>query len=369
VQRIEVSCYHTLSYVGEDFYGRNGDLQTKISPNATSGTDTTRYTYDAFGNLTRVVMPNDDVIQYVIDGQNRRIAKKVNGRIVDKWLYAGQLTPVAELDSANDIIARFSGGYMNKRDTIYQIITDHLGSPKLVVNVQTGIVVQKIDYDEFGNVTFDSNPGFQPFGFAGGLYDPETKLVRFGARDYDAETGRWTKKDPIGFGGRESNLYEYVVNDPIQGIDPSGLQGIGITYGAQGELGSGTYGAGLGGQVFGGAGLFYNPTNGIPSAGAFAGGGKVEYQNNDPYAQRPCEKGDQVWGVSAGAGVGVFFTNAKDVTQLGGPFSTLNVNLYVVSIQIAIKGSTWYGALTFGKGIGLSTSSYTTQTPITEKRP
>ena len=77
----------------------------------------------------------------------------------------------------------------NKRDTIYQIITDHLGSPRLVVNVATGIVVQRMDYDEFGNVTYDSNPGFQPFGFAGGLYDTETKLVRFGARDYDAERG------------------------------------------------------------------------------------------------------------------------------------------------------------------------------------
>ncbi|MDH5679538.1 MAG: RHS repeat-associated core domain-containing protein, partial [Nitrospinota bacterium] len=43
----------------------------------------------------------------------------------------------------------------------------------------------------------DTNPGFQPFGFAGGLYDQHTKLTRFGARDYDAHAGRWTSKDPI----------------------------------------------------------------------------------------------------------------------------------------------------------------------------
>jgi RHS repeat-associated protein len=50
-------------------------------------------------------------------------------------------------------------------------------------------------------VTADSNPGFQPFGFAGGLYDPDTGLVRFGARDYDAAAGRWTANDPRGLAG------------------------------------------------------------------------------------------------------------------------------------------------------------------------
>ena len=178
---------------------------------------------NALGNLAQVVMPNGDVIQYVIDGQNRRIGEKVNGRWLHKWLYAGQLAPVAELDSADNVVARFSGGYMNKRDTIYQIITDHLGSPRLVVNVSTGAVVQRMDYDEFGNVIYDSNPGFQPFGFAGGLYDPETKLVRFGARDYDAEIGRWTSKDPIGFEGG-LNVYVYVDGDPVNWTDPTGLQ-------------------------------------------------------------------------------------------------------------------------------------------------
>jgi len=49
-----------------------------------------------------------------------------------------------------------------------------------------------------------------PFGFAGGLYDPLTKLVHFGFRDYDSYTGKWTAKDPIGFAGGDSNLYGYV---------------------------------------------------------------------------------------------------------------------------------------------------------------
>jgi RHS repeat-associated protein len=213
-----------LRYAGTEYlYTRNGDLQTKIS-----GTDTTKYTYDTFGNLTQVVMPpvpsgNGDVIQYVIDGQNRRIAKKVNGRIVDKWLYAGQLTPVAELDSANNIIARFSGEYMNRKDTVFQMISDYLGCVRLVVNVNTGAIAQKLDYDEFGNVIYDSNPGFQPFGFGGGLYDNDTKLVRYGERDYDPRVGRWIHKDPVGFEDGY-DVYAYCENDPINQIDPTGLQ-------------------------------------------------------------------------------------------------------------------------------------------------
>jgi hypothetical protein len=43
-------------------------------------------------------------------------------------------------------------------------------------------------YDEFGRVLSNTNPGFQPFGFAGGIYEVDTGLVRFGARDYDAVT-------------------------------------------------------------------------------------------------------------------------------------------------------------------------------------
>jgi RHS repeat-associated protein len=102
-----------------------------------------------------------------------------------------------------------------------RILSNYLGSARLVDHVH-GAVAQRIDYDEFGVVTNDTSPGFQPFGFAGGLYDPDTKLIRFGARDYDPETGRWTAKDPIGFAGGDPNLYGYVLNDPVNLVDPEG---------------------------------------------------------------------------------------------------------------------------------------------------
>jgi len=61
--------------------------------------------------------------------------------------------------------------YMVKGGVTYRIVADHLGSPRLIVDVATGTVVQELRYDAFGNVLLDTNPGFQPFGFAGGLYD------------------------------------------------------------------------------------------------------------------------------------------------------------------------------------------------------
>jgi RHS repeat-associated protein len=81
---------------------------------------------------------------------------------------------------------------------------------RLVVNTTTGVPAQQIDYDAWGTPTYVTGPAdFQPFGFAGGLHDPDTGLVRFGARDYDPETGTWTVKDPIRFDSLGINLYGY----------------------------------------------------------------------------------------------------------------------------------------------------------------
>ena len=206
-------------------YTANGELLTKSGISGTTG-----YAYDEFGNLRSATLPGGTKIDYVIDANDRRIGKKVNGTLEQGFLYDGQLQIVAELDGAGEVVSRFIYGdrlnvpaYMIKSGVTYRIISDHLGSPRLVINPATGNIIQRMDYDEYGNVLTDTNPGFQPFGFAGGLYDRDTGLTRFGARDYDPHTGRWTAKDPIGFDGEDTNLYAYVENDPINFIDPLGL--------------------------------------------------------------------------------------------------------------------------------------------------
>lgn len=214
-----------LTYGGATYtYSANGELTSK-----TEGASITTYDYDVVGNLRKVTLPDGRIIEYIIDAANRRVGKKVNGELVQGFLYQDRLKPIAELDGSGNIVSRFVYAdkanvpeYMIKNGTTYRIITDHLGSPRFVINSADGSVAQQMDFDEFGNVILDTNPGFQPFGFSGGLYDRNTDLVRFGARDYDAETGRWTGKDLVLFGGGDTNLYGYLTADPINFIDYSG---------------------------------------------------------------------------------------------------------------------------------------------------
>lgn len=206
-------------------YGANGELKTK-----SAGGQTTTYTYDALGNLTNVALPGGPTIDYIVDGLGRGVGKKVDGNLVKGFLYENKLRVVAELDASNNVVSTFVYGtkvnvpeYMIKAGGTYRFITDHLGTVRLVVNVSDGTIAQRLDYDEFGFVINNTAPGLQPFGFAGGLFDADSQLVRFGARDYNGQTGRWTSKDPTLWGGMQVNLYMYVGNDPINSKDPAGL--------------------------------------------------------------------------------------------------------------------------------------------------
>ncbi len=213
-------------------YNADGELTSKTD---TAANQQTTFEYSTFGRLRSATLPGGQQITYITDGLGNRVARQVDGQTTSSYLYApGMINPVAELDENGNLEASFiyatkshSPDYMVKDSVTYRMISDQLGSIRLVVNAQTGAVVQELEYDTFGQVLSDSNPGFQPFAFAGGLYDSDTRLTHFGAREYDAELGRWTSSDPIGFAGGDSNLYGYVVQDPVNLIDPSGLYGFG----------------------------------------------------------------------------------------------------------------------------------------------
>ena len=239
-------------------YGKNGELTQRDIKTAT-GVKTWTYAYDALGNLITVVKPDMDntgapntTYTYLVDGQGRRIGKreKVGAgaeSIKKRWLYRNQLAPLAELTSTGELEALFIyGSRPNVPDLVikrsvaqngvvsyktYRLFSDQLGSPRMAVNVDDkDDIPYRVDYSAFGVPEWKGTGAFAtpkfdwiPFGFAGGLFDPNTELVRFGARDYDPSIGRWISKDPILFDGGQANLYVYVGNDPVNLADPSGL--------------------------------------------------------------------------------------------------------------------------------------------------
>jgi len=211
-------------------YYDNGEVKTK-----TNAASVWTYHYDALSRLRKVVRANGTSYEYVVDGEGRRIAKKVNGTITRRWLYGKGLSPIAELDGSGAVVARYVyGSRTNTPDLVirdgktYRLISDQLGSPRYAVNVANkDDVPYQVSYGPMGAATVTgglaaTSISWIPFGFAGGLYDPDTGLVHFGAREYDPEIGRWTSKDPSRFRGG-SNLYMYSWNDPVNFRDATGL--------------------------------------------------------------------------------------------------------------------------------------------------
>ena len=195
-----------------------------------SAAGTTTYDYSLRGELLSVDLTDGRSITYDHDPMGRRIAKKIDGTVIEKYLWRDNTTLLAVYDGSDNLIERFN--YADGRlpismlsgSSTYYMMYDQVGSLRRIVDT-TGNTVKRIDYDSFGNIISDSNASFEvPFGFAGGLHDIDTGLVRFGARDYDTGIGRWTAKDPIDFAGGDVNLYGYVFNDPVNLIDPYGLE-------------------------------------------------------------------------------------------------------------------------------------------------
>ncbi|UXR63257.1 hypothetical protein EZJ49_09215 [Bdellovibrio bacteriovorus] len=250
------------------------------------------YSYGPLGKMKSYVQANGKQGELLENAQGQTVRWMRNGASLRYDMYEG-----VRLVGTFDEVARTSQfyvhgeyvltpSYMTYKGRAYRFITDHLGSPRLIVDVENGKILQEIEYDVWGKVLRDTNVGVQPFSFAGGIVNHDTGFVRFGARDYDPETGRWTSKDPILFSGGDTNLYGYVNSDPINGIDPSGLKTrILITRNALG------FGNHVALQVDnGGSPILYDPGGSFGGAksgtGAFDGGAAVS-AGNDKHRSPP----------------------------------------------------------------------------------
>ncbi len=257
----------TATYDGRDALTRRGTTTYTYDSAGRLATETTpagstAYTYDRAGHLLAVSPSSGPKVEYVLDATGRRIGTKVGGELVGGFAYIDPLRPAAELDAGGGVTERFVYGlatsapaYVVRDGKTLLVVTDDVGTPRLLVDSANGSLIGQLQTDALGRTTSDTDPGLLPFGFAGGLADPQTGLLHFGARDYDPAAGRWTAPDPLGIGGGDPNQYRYAAGDPVNRIDPAGLACDVFSVGLSGSAGWG------GGVVSGGFGLAVGGTN------------------------------------------------------------------------------------------------------------
>jgi RHS repeat-associated protein len=205
----------------------------------------TKFNYGARMMLKGITLPSGDTIRYGYDAFNRLTSRTATAGTT-QFLY-GNPYNIAEVTHSRDengvTTAYFyrptSGIYAMKRGgVLYYISTDQVGTPRLVTD-GAGNVVKRIERDSFGRLLSDSNPSFKlVFGFAGGLDEPATGIVRFGLRDYDPTTGRWLEPDPLKSDSGDGDFYAYCTNDPIGLRDPLGLEGAQLNFSAYDVIGA-----------------------------------------------------------------------------------------------------------------------------------
>ena len=217
---------------------------------------TTNYTYDANGNTTSNTafdftygdnnrlktsgIGASPIATYTYNGRGERVKK--DGLTITYYHYdqGGQL--IAETDAAGvtqveyiyidgQPVSIVTGGTLNF------IHNDHLGTPQQISDATQAIVWQA-DYSPFGDATITTSLITNNLRFPGQYYDEETGLHYNYYRYYDPKLGRYVTSDPIGlFAG--TNTYTYVVNNPINFIDPIGLDSVSIGFGGSFHYGPG----------------------------------------------------------------------------------------------------------------------------------
>ncbi|XP_075053480.1 teneurin-3 isoform X11 [Mixophyes fleayi] len=221
-----------LRYDLRDRITRLGDVQYRLDEDGflrQRGTEI--FEYSSKGLLTRVYSKGSGwTVIYRYDGLGRRISSKTSlGKHLQFFYadlnYPSRITHVYNHSSSEitclyyDLQGHLFAMEISSGEEFY-IASDNNGTP-LAVFSSNGLMLKHIQYTAFGEIYFDSNPDFQlVIGYHGGLYDPLTKLVHFGQRDYDILAGRWTTPDieiwkKIGKDPAPFNLYMFKNNNPV----------------------------------------------------------------------------------------------------------------------------------------------------------
>jgi RHS repeat-associated protein len=201
-------------------YDLNGSLATLAD-----GSGTTTYTWNPRDQLTGLSGPSLTA-SFGYDALGRRATKTVNAVQTD-FLYDG-LNPVQEgvlpsTPSANLLTGLGLDEFFTRTDAtgLRALLTDALGSTVALAD-SAGAVQTEYTYAPFGATTVSGQASTNPYQFTGREHDA-TGLYFYRARYYSPGAHRFIAEDPVGFLGRDVNLYAYVRNSPLELVDPLGL--------------------------------------------------------------------------------------------------------------------------------------------------
>ena len=308
--------------------------------------------------------------QFVYDGLSRlRISRyyerNSNNVLVlqneTRRVYDG-MDIVQERDGNNNVTASYTragniGGILARTTNAGSVFYGYDGSGNVTTLTNSaGAEVGSYTYDAFGNIVASSGTaaGDNPYRFStkeqfGGLYS-------YGLRFYSPGLGRWINRDPIGEDGG-TNLYGFVGNDPVNGVDEFGLFGFGVqgssavnggaVTGISGGLGTGI---GLATSSSAGIGVFgplINPNMNNSSVGTYASsGGFARFGNKSAFTTTPAGQREGVFGADVGAGGSLFVTNADSAGQMSATDHVVNLNTPFLPIP-DVPGAFWKGSVSF----------------------
>ena len=220
-----------------DYHNRLVGVQ-HFAGNGAGGVSTTKtldeqYFYDAFDHRIGMNVVEDAATTFTYfgyQGDQLLLARNTAGAVTDRFL-PGPLGRAIAQDAA---MAEVIDGVTVPAGPRW-LLADHEGSVRTVMSA-TGAVLGRVNYDSFGKVTSATTPAAAGslFGYAGSVYDVATGLSFMNARYYDPASGRFLSEDPLGFAAGDMNVYRYVGNNPVNLVDPTGLeagpaQKIGVT--------------------------------------------------------------------------------------------------------------------------------------------
>jgi RHS repeat-associated protein len=189
---------------GDSTYYHTYDVENRLS--VVSGSATGSYWYD--GDRVRV----KSTVRGVTTSHVGDIYEKRTNGVTKKYYYAnGQLVAMRKIRPGQE-------------DTLYFLLTDHLGSTNVTTD-SAGAWVGELRYYAFGGVRHDSETQVLPYRFTGQRLETAMGLYDYGARYYDPVIGRFIQADtivPDPADPQSLNRYSYVLNNPLRYTDTSG---------------------------------------------------------------------------------------------------------------------------------------------------